>query len=179
MKEILRKKLKKVKLLILDVDGVLTKGEIIYDSRGRELKVFNVKDGLGIFLLSKLGINTVLFTAKDSAIVRRRAVQMGVREVFGGILPKARMIESIKKKYRVKEGEICYIGDDLVDISIMKEVGLPIAVKDASEEVKRIAVYVTRKEGGGGAVREIVEMILRAKNMWRRAVTNFDSLIKS
>lgn len=177
MKKVVEEKLKKVKLLILDVDGVLTKGEIIYDSQGKELKIFNVKDGLGVFLLSKLGIDTILFTAKDSSIVRRRATQMGVKEVLGGLLPKVRLIEDIKKRYKVKKEEICYLGDDLIDMGIMKEVGVPVTVKDACREIKRIAVYVTKKRGGEGAVREVVEMILKAKNMWSKAVTNFDSLL--
>lgn len=154
-----------IRLLLLDVDGVLTKGEIIYDSLGRELKIFNVKDGLGIFLLGKVGIKTIIITAKDGKVVKRRAKDMGVVQVFGGILPKEKCLASIVKKYRVKLSEICFIGDDLIDIGIMKKVGLSVAVSDAARQVKRSADYVTVKPGGQGAVREIVDLIIAAQNL--------------
>ncbi|MCD6583807.1 MAG: HAD-IIIA family hydrolase [Candidatus Omnitrophica bacterium] len=168
---------KRVKLLVLDVDGVLTKGEIIYDNQDKELKIFNVKDGLSVFLLNKVGINTIFLTAKNSKVVRKRAKDMGVREVIGGILPKSKAIEKIKKKYKLKKDEICFIGDDLIDISAMKRVGLPIAVRDAPREVKSCALYVTKNRGGEGAVREVVEHILKAKNLWKKIVEEIDTLI--
>ena len=178
MEKKIREKFKKIKLLILDVDGVLTKGEIIYDNEGRELKAFNVKDGLGIFILNKLGLKTILLTAKDSPVVRKRAQDMGVSEVIGGILPKSDVLKHMKKTYDVKEEEMCFIGDDLIDMSIMKRVGLPIAVKDAPSEVKKIALYVTNKPGGCGAVREIVEHILKAKKLWSKLLKSFDQIVK-
>jgi len=162
---------RKVKLLILDVDGVLTKGEIIYDSLGRELKVFNVKDGLGIFLLVKAGIKVVLLTARDSAVVRRRAKDMGA-DVYGGVLPKEKLLGEIRKRYRVATSEICFVGDDLIDIGIMRKIGLPVAVGDACKEVKRVAQYVTQHKGGKGAVREVVELILKSKGIWRESLGN-------
>ncbi|MCM8774182.1 MAG: HAD-IIIA family hydrolase [Candidatus Omnitrophica bacterium] len=161
----------KIKLLLLDVDGVLTKGEIIYDSEGRELKVFDVKDGLGIYLLGKMGIKVILVTAKDSSVVRKRAIDMGV-EVYAGILPKESILSKIEKDYSVGSNEICFVGDDLIDIGIMKKVGVPVAVKNAAKEVKDIAVYVTKHKGGEGAVREIGELILKSKKLWYRAIEN-------
>ncbi len=174
----IRKLFEKVKLLILDVDGVLTKGEIIYDSQGNELKKFNVKDGLSIFLLSKLGLKTIIFTARDSDIVRKRAKDMGVVQVIGGVLPKSKALEEIGRKYKVKKEEICFVGDDLIDLSIMKRIGFPVAVKDAHPEVRKIALYVTAKRGGEGAVREVVENILKAKNLWNKLIKNFDQIVK-
>jgi 3-deoxy-D-manno-octulosonate 8-phosphate phosphatase (KDO 8-P phosphatase) len=170
---------KKVKLLILDVDGVLTKGEIIYDNQGRELKIFNVKDGLSIFLLSRLGINTIIITAKQSDVVNKRAKDMRVAQVIGGILPKSRVIDSIKKRYGVSEEEICFIGDDLIDLSIMRKVGVPVTVKDAPLDVKKAALYITKKGGGEGAVREVAELILKAKKLWSRLVEDFDKIVKN
>ena len=158
----------KVKLLILDVDGVLTKGEIIYDDKGRELKIFNVKDGLWIFLLSKLGIKTIFLTAKNSPVVQRRARDMNVGEIIGGILPKESILGNIKKKYKVMEKDICFIGDDLIDLGLMQKVGMPVAVNDAPAAVKSIATYITRKKGGEGAVREIVDLIIAAKKLEKR-----------
>lgn len=160
--------LKKVKLLVLDVDGVLTGGEIIYDDKGRELKIFNVKDGLGIFLLHKLGIKTIFLSARNSPVLRRRAKDMRVEEVIGGILPKENMISDIKKKYRVKDDEICFIGDDLIDLGMIKRVGAGIAVADAPLVVKNGARYITKKNGGQGAVREIADLIIAAKGLEKK-----------
>ena len=174
----IRKKFEKIKLLILDVDGVLTRGEIIYDNEGRELKAFNVKDGLGIFLLGTLGIPTILLTARASSVVERRARDMRVAEVIGGILPKVKVLDRIKKKYRVKEDQLCFVGDDLIDIGVMKKVGLPIAVGDAPLEVKKSAVYITKNHGGQGAVREVVELILKARKLWNGLIENFDQIVK-
>jgi len=159
---------KNVKLLILDVDGVLTKGEIIYDDRGRELKIFNVKDGLGIFLLRSVGIKTIFLSAKNSPVLARRAKDMRVEEIIGGILPKENMINHIRKKYRVKDREICFIGDDLIDLGMIKKVGVGVAVIDAPLIVKKSAKYITKKKGGEGAVREIVDLIIKAKGLESR-----------
>lgn len=156
---------KKIKLLVLDVDGVLTKGEIIYDSRGHELKIFNVKDGLGIFLLRQVGIKTIFLSAKNSPMLKRRAKDMAVAEVIGGILPKESMIDDIMKKYRVTSSQICFIGDDLIDLGMIKHVGLGIAVSDAPMIVKKSAKYVTKKDGGDGAVREVVDLIIKHKGL--------------
>ncbi len=160
---------RKVKLLILDVDGVLTKGEIIYDSSGKELKVFNVKDGLGVYIIGKAGIKVVLLTAKDSKAVRKRAHDMGA-DLYGGVLPKEKVLSVIKKKYNVTDKEICFVGDDLIDIGVMRKVGLPIAVKDAPEDVRKAAVYVTKHKGGEGAVREVIERILKSKGLWEKSL---------
>lgn len=159
---------KKVKLLILDVDGVLTRGEIIYDDRGRELKIFNVKDGLGVFLLKKAGIKTVLLSAKNSPLLRKRGKDMRVAETIGGRLPKEKALRYIKRKYKVKENEICFIGDDLIDLGLIKKVGLGVAVSDAHQAVKKAARFVTTKCGGEGAVREVVDLIIRAQGLEKK-----------
>ena len=109
MKTEIKNLFKRVKLLILDVDGVLTKGEIIYDDQGRELKIFNVKDGLGIFLLRAVGIKSIFLSAKNSPVLQMRANDMKVEEVIGGVLPKESMLAGIMKKYRVKKEDICFM----------------------------------------------------------------------
>jgi len=166
---------KKVELLVLDVDGVLTKGEIVYGNLGEEFKIFNVKDGLGIFLLTRSGIQTVLLTAKDSKVVRRRAKDMGA-DIYAGILPKESLLPKIRKKYGVDSKNICFVGDDLIDIGIMGRVGISVAVSDAPDDVKKVSLYVTKKRGGEGAVREVVEKILKSKNMWKAAVESLTFL---
>lgn len=166
----LTERIKKIKLLILDVDGVLTDGRIIYDSQGRDSKFFNVHDGLGVYLLRRAGIKTILITAKGSKTIRHRARDMRVEEFYQDIFPKTEVLEKILKKHKVNKDEICFIGDDLVDLCIMKEVGLPVAVENAALEVKDTACYITRKSGGRGAVREVAELILRTQNRWEEAI---------
>ena len=169
---------KSVKLLILDVDGVLTKGEIIFDSDGRELKVFNVKDGLGVTLLSKLGIKTILLSARNSPVLKKRASDMRVAEVLGGILPKEKVIGKIKNKYNVKIGEICFVGDDLIDLGLVKIAGVGVAVADAHLALKRSADYITKKKGGQGAVREVIDLIISAKGWNKKLLESVRGLKK-
>lgn len=174
MEDILLEKAKKVKLLLLDVDGVLTDGRIIYDSRGGDLKFFDVKDGLGVYLLKKAGIPTILITAKGSGAIKPRAKDMQVEEVFENISPKTTVLDKILKKYRVNLEEVCFVGDDLVDLCLMKKVGFAIAVNNACLEIKKVADYITQKEGGRGAVREITELILKAQDKWQEMIGSYD-----
>lgn len=164
--EELEARFKKIKLLLLDVDGVLTDGRIIYDSRGRDLKFFDVHDGLGVFVLHKSGIKTILITAKSSKTISPRAKDMRVAEVFAGIFPKTAVLDKILKKYNVSSDEVCFMGDDLVDLSLMRKVGLPVAVANASGEIREAALYITNRSGGRGAVREIAELILKSQGKW-------------
>lgn len=170
--EELKARFKKIKLLLLDVDGVLTDGRIIYDSKGRDSKFFDVHDGLGVYVLHKFGILTILITAKSSKTLKFRARDMQVAEVFADIFPKTAVLDKILKKYKVSIDEICFMGDDLVDLALMKKVGLPVAVNNASEDIKESALYVTERFGGRGAVREIAELILKSQDKWKD-VLNF------
>ncbi len=168
-------KARKIKLLLLDVDGVLTDGRIIYDSGGRDMKFFDVHDGLGVYCLKRAGIKTILITAKGSWAIHPRARDMQVDAVFENISPKTAALEKILKKYKVTVEEICFVGDDLVDLCLMKRVGLPIAVFNAAPEIKQAASYVTLKLGGRGAVREVAELILKAQGKWEEIVGLYDS----
>jgi len=174
VKEELREKARKVKLLLLDVDGVLTDGRIVYDSRGRDMKFFDVHDGLGVYVLRKCGIKTVLITAKGSRAIRPRARDMRVEEIFENISPKSAVLDKILKRYRVDISEVCFVGDDLVDLCLMKKVGFPIAVFNAAPEVKQAASYITLKEGGRGAVREVTELILKSQGKWQEILGLYD-----
>lgn len=170
----LQERLGRIKLLLLDVDGVLTDGRIVYDSRGRDMKFFDVHDGLGVSLLDKAGIPTILISAKGSAAIKPRARDMRVAEVFENVSPKTAVFDKILKKYKVSAPEVCFAGDDLVDICLMKSVGFPIAVFNACPEVKRLASYITLKEGGRGAVREIAELILKSQGKWDGLLKGYD-----
>ena len=149
MEEYLIEKAKRVKLLLLDVDGVLTDGRIIYDSKGRDSKFFDVHDGLGVYLLQRAGIPTVLITAKGSRTLKHRARDMRVAEIFADVSPKTVVFDKILKRYNVISEEVCFVGDDLVDLCLMKKVGFSIAVFNACAEVKNLAHYITYREGGG------------------------------
>jgi 3-deoxy-D-manno-octulosonate 8-phosphate phosphatase (KDO 8-P phosphatase) len=170
LKDELKNTARLIKLLLLDVDGVLTDGRIIYDSRGRDMKFFDVHDGLGVFVLKRKGIKTVLITAKGSRAIKPRARDMGVEAVYENIFPKSAVLEKILKKYNVAAQEVCFVGDDLVDLGIMKKVGFPVAVFNACPEIKQVASYITLREGGRGAVREVAELILKAKGMWPEVI---------
>lgn len=174
LKEDLRETAKKTKLLLLDVDGVLTDGRIIYDSRGHDMKFFDVHDGMGVHVLRKTGIKTILITAKGSRAIKPRAKDMGVEEVLENISPKTKVLDKILKQYNVSLDEICFVGDDLVDLGLMKRVGFPIAVFNACPEIKQAAVYVTLREGGRGAVREVAELILKAQDKWKEIISLYD-----
>ena len=175
MEEFLLEKTKKIKLLLLDVDGVLTDGRIIYDSKGRDLKLFDVHDGLGVYLLKKAGIKTILITAKGSRAIKPRARDMRVEAVFENISPKSSVLDKILKKYKVDAEEVCFVGDDLVDLCLMKRVGFAVAVFNACAEIKQNANYITLKEGGRGAVREVAELILKSQGKWQDLVGLYDA----
>lgn len=175
MEEKLLEKARKIKLLLLDVDGVLTDGRIIYDSHGRDMKFFDVHDGLGVYLLKKAGIPSILITAKGSRAIKPRARDMQVDIVFEDISPKTSVLDKILNKYKVSAQEVCFVGDDLVDLCLMKRVGFPIAVSNAAFEIKQAAVYTTLKLGGRGAVREVAELLLKAQGKWQEMVGLYDS----
>jgi len=167
-------RLKKIKLLLLDVDGVLTDGRIVYDSCGHDMKFFDVHDGMGVYLLKKAGIPTILITAKGSRAIRPRARDMRVDEVFENISPKSAALDKILKKYKVSADQVCFAGDDLVDLCLMDKVGFAVAVFNACPEIKQRAAYITLREGGRGAVREIAELILKAQDKWQDLVSIYD-----
>ena len=163
---------KSIKLLLLDVDGVLTDGRIVIGSYGDEIKNFDVKDGLGIMLMKRAGIKCVIITARSSKIVKIRARQLRIDRIYENHY-KIESLEDIKRRFRVKEEEICFIGDDLIDIPILKRIGFAVTVPNAIKEAKDIAHYVTQKSGGHGAVREICEIILKAQGKWEEATKRY------
>ncbi|MBF0488994.1 MAG: HAD-IIIA family hydrolase [Candidatus Omnitrophica bacterium] len=155
--------LQKIKVLIVDVDGVLTDGGIIMDANGVETKRFNVQDGLGLILWKKCGYKSAIISARQSAVVAHRASDLKIDKVFVGVIPKLGAYEALLKEWQVKDEDVCFIGDDLPDLEILKRVGFSVSVDNAVFEVKSIVHYVSRKKGGEGAVREIIELILKAQ----------------
>jgi 3-deoxy-D-manno-octulosonate 8-phosphate phosphatase (KDO 8-P phosphatase) len=160
------KNLKKIKCVAMDVDGVLTDGRIIVDSNGVETKNFDVQDGFGIVFLKKCGIKTAIISARESGVVAHRAKDLKIDKVYVGVYPKLSAYESMLKEFNVLDEEVCFIGDDVADLSVMRRCGVAVAVANGVLEVKKVAHYVTVKEGGRGAVREVVELILKAQGHW-------------
>ena len=162
----MKEALQKIKCVAMDVDGVLTDGRIIMDSNGVEFKNFDVQDGFGIVFLKKCGIKTAIISARESAVVAHRAKDLKIDKVYVGVYPKLGAYESILEEFKLLDEEVCFIGDDLADLSVMRRCGFSVAVANAVFEVKQIADYVTVKRGGAGAVRETIELILQAQGLW-------------
>ena len=168
--------LKNVSWLILDVDGVLTDGKIIYDSNGNELKFFCVKDGMGLHILNKIGVNLAIITGRVSSIVEKRAIELDFKEIIQNSISKIDSYNYLKEKYGFKDEEVAYIGDDYNDYELLKTVGFPITVPKSPKILKDISIYITKNEGGDGAVREVVDMILEDKGYHGEKILN---LLKS
>ncbi|MBI5188292.1 MAG: 3-deoxy-manno-octulosonate-8-phosphatase KdsC [Nitrospirae bacterium] len=164
---------KKIKLLILDVDGVLTDGSIILDNEGNELKSFHVRDGHGIKMLINAGIHVAIITGRHSKVVERRAQELGITEVFQKCHDKRDAYKQLVEKFSLSDSEIAYIGDDIVDISLLKRSGFSVAVADADDEVKADAMMITRNRGGRGAVREVCDFLLKAKGLWQEIIDEY------
>ena len=156
----LQERLSKIKLLAFDVDGVMTNGEIIYSESCEELKIFNAKDGHGIVMLNYKGFKTAIITARQTPIVDRRAKDLGITHVYQGAKNKLIALQDLIGKYNLDYSEVAYVGDDMPDVCILERVGLAFCPNDAAEEVKKICHFISSKEGGKGAVREISDFIL-------------------
>jgi len=166
-------KLKRVKMLLLDVDGVLTDGSIVYNDSGEEIKAFNVKDGFGIRMLLDSGINVGIVTGRSSKAVYHRCHNLGISLIFDGVRDKAAALDTIFEQTRLPPQETAFVGDDLLDLPALKKVGLSIAVADAHEIVRKNVDIVTAAKGGKGAVREICESILKAQGLWENILARF------
>lgn len=168
---------RKVECLLMDVDGVLTDGRIwlVPGAAGDvvEAKAFDVTDGAGIALAHRAGLKTGIITARPSPAVERRAKELHMTHVYQGGLDKLAALEDLLAKTNLPPDRLCFIGDDVLDIPLLRRVGLPIAVANARPEVKTHAAYVTDAPGGRGAVREVVELILKAQGKWDGAIQQF------
>jgi 3-deoxy-D-manno-octulosonate 8-phosphate phosphatase (KDO 8-P phosphatase) len=159
-------RLKKIRLLLLDVDGVMTDGRIIFDSNGVESKFFNVKDGHGIKMLQRAGIEVGIISGRESKVVANRAAELGIERVFQKAIDKLSPYLRILADTGLSDDEVAFIGDDLIDIPVLKRVGFAAAPADAVAEVLPFTHFVTRNSGGWGAVREVSDMLLKAQGKW-------------
>lgn len=165
MKEVIERA-KKIKLLILDCDGVLTDGRILMTPGGDETKAFDVRDGHGIVMLQRAGIKVGIISGRRSSVVQARVKELGIAHLHEMAWTKLEPYAEILAEEGLQDEAVCYVGDDVVDIPLLRRVGLAIAVADAVEEVQDFAHYTTRRDGGRGAVREVVELILKSQGKW-------------
>ena len=163
-----------VELLVLDVDGVLTDGRITYTADGVEVKSFHVRDGSGLVVWRKLGKRTAIITGRASQAVDMRAAELGISPVVQGAPDKAAALRQVLADAGLRPEQACGVGDDLPDLPVLRACGLAVAVADACPEARAAAHYVTRAAGGRGAVREVVEFILRAQGRWAEVVRGFE-----
>lgn len=162
-----------IRLLILDVDGVLTNGQLVYGAEGEVQKAFHVHDGLGIKVARKNGVEVAVISAKDSAPLRKRLADLGIEHQYLGQSDKYVVYKELIESMRLHADEVAYVGDDVIDIKVMREVALPIAVQNAQPMVKSIAKHQTRLNGGEGAVREAIDYILRRQMVLEKAYEEF------
>jgi 3-deoxy-D-manno-octulosonate 8-phosphate phosphatase (KDO 8-P phosphatase) len=166
-------RLKSIKLLLIDVDGVLTDGGIFYNDNGTESKAFNVKDGLGIKLLMEAGIHVGIITGRRSNALFNRCRELGIDLIYDGVSDKADALNQVLERTGLSAEEVACMGDDLPDLALMRRTGLSIAVADAHVTVRESADMITSAKGGHGAVREACDAILKAKGVWESILKQF------
>jgi 3-deoxy-D-manno-octulosonate 8-phosphate phosphatase (KDO 8-P phosphatase) len=166
-------RLRAVDWLVLDVDGVLTDGSIVYDESGNELKKFHVRDGSGLKIWNHVGKKAAIITGRNSRLVHRRGLELGIAPVIQGALEKVPALRQLVRETGVPAERMCAIGDDIPDLGVMMSCGLAVAVADASPEVRQASHFVTCAPGGRGAVRETIELILQAQGRWSPIVDRF------
>jgi 3-deoxy-D-manno-octulosonate 8-phosphate phosphatase (KDO 8-P phosphatase) len=162
----LRERASKVRVVLMDVDGVLTDSRILMFSDGTEGRGFSARDGQGIRLGQRGGLNFGIISGRESPVVAKRAEELYITEVHQGVFDKLERYEELLRRLQVSDDDACYIGDDLVDAPVMSRVRLAVAPADAAAEVREVAHWVTPRRGGDGVVRDVVDLILRAQDKW-------------
>jgi len=167
--------LKEIKIIILDVDGTLTDGKISYDNNGVEAKSFNVKDGMAISQAIKYGINIAIITGRNSKIVEKRASELGISDIYQGVENKIETLDKLLKRYNYNYKNVAYMGDDINDIPPMMRASYVGITADAVSDIEEFAHFKSKYNGGNGAVREFIEVILKAKGIWSRVIESYRS----
>ncbi len=173
--EQIKTRAQKIKLVIFDVDGVLTDGRLFYGDDGQEYKAFQSRDGHGMKMLQKSGVEIALITGRTSEVVNHRAKNLGIQHVYQGQLQKLPAFNALLERLKFTADEVAYVGDDVVDLPVMLRVGLAITVSDGHELAKKHAHLITQQAGGQGAAREICEFIMRAQGTWDNLIQEYIS----
>ncbi len=169
----MNERMKKIKLLLLDVDGVMTDGRIIFDSNGVESKFFNVKDGHGIKMVQRAGIEVGIISGRQSQVVTNRAAELGINRVYQGSLDKLTPYRETLAETGLADEQVAFIGDDVIDIPILSRVGFAAAPADAVEEIVPYVHFQTRNRGGWGAVREVCDLLLKQQGAWNTVTARY------
>ena len=167
---------KKIKLIIFDVDGTLTDGGIYIGTNGEIFKAFNCQDGFGIVTAHKLGLKTAIITGRESVITSNRAKELGITAVKQGQMDKRNAYKELKAEFNLRDEEIAYVGDDIIDLPVFVQVGFRAAVGNANIELKERAHFVAKNDGGKGAVREVLEFILKSQGKWAEIVRKYETV---
>jgi len=168
-----KRKAEKICWVVMDVDGVMTDGTVYMFGGIQEGKGYNVKDGLGIKLWQKAGFKSAVITSRSSENVTERCKDLGITNVFQGVSDKLTALMQLFEIHKILPEEICYIGDDLVDIPIMKKVGISVCVADGVQDAKEVAMMITTAIGGKGAVRETIDWLLKQKELWNKTINEY------
>ncbi len=163
----------RIKLLILDVDGVMTDGRVVYDAEGREIKFFDIQDGHGLKLLQRTGVKVALLSGRQSEVNRIRARELGIEELHEDCKIKLPVFEEILNAHGLPAEQVAFMGDDLIDLPPMRAAGLALAPANAAPEVKSAAHWVAPKPGGGGAVRLVCELIMKSSGTWQEVTARY------
>ncbi|MEK7286127.1 MAG: HAD-IIIA family hydrolase [Nitrospirota bacterium] len=162
---LIAEKASRIRYLLLDVDGVLTDGTVYLNKDGEDGVGFSIYDGMGIVLCRKANLQVGFLSGRDSLAVARRAADLGIEDCYLGILDKIKVYSELLIKYGLKDDEVAYVGDDIIDLPVLRRVGLSVSVPNAMEIVKKEVDYITQKKGGEGAVRELIDILLMAKEI--------------
>ncbi len=174
----IREKAKSVRMIMMDVDGVLTDGRILYSADGAEIEAFSVRDGLGVRAAQRAGLLTAILTGRVSGAVARRAKELGIPEIHQGVSNKVETYETLLRRHGLTDEAVAYVGDDVNDLPLLARAGFSAAPADAADEVKAKVAYVAARGGGRGAVREVIELILKAQGKWELAMETRGSSLR-
>jgi len=169
----MKERLQKIKLLLLDVDGVMTDGRIVFDSNGVESKFFNVKDGHGIKMIQRAGIEVGIISGRQSQVAANRAAELGINRVYQKAMDKITPYQDILDKTGLDDSQVAFMGDDIIDIPVLRRVGFAAAPADAVEEVIPHVHFITKNGGGCGAVREVCDLLLKGQGIWESATARY------
>ncbi|MDU2063719.1 MAG: HAD hydrolase family protein [Sporomusaceae bacterium] len=169
----LKERARRIKAIVLDVDGVLTDGRLFFSADGEVLKAFHVLDGMGLALSREAGLETAIITGRSSQIVQRRSDELKIGHLYQGVSDKVTALTNLLEEAKLSIEEICYVGDDINDLPLLLSVGLACTVPNGAAEAKEAAHFITQRQGGEGAVREIIEMILKAQSKWDSLINRY------
>jgi 3-deoxy-D-manno-octulosonate 8-phosphate phosphatase (KDO 8-P phosphatase) len=169
----IKQRARKIKLLLMDVDGVLTPGYMVVEDSGRQVKIFDVQDGFGIMLWHKAGLKSAIITSGKTPAITRRAGMLNIDRVYQNVKDKLDFYHKLKKEFGLRDDQVCFIGDDLIDLPVLKRAGFSCSVNDSHNAIQPYVHYRCKSKGGRGAVREVIDIILKSKRLWSKVTKDY------